>query len=96
MTTQIVLAAFLVIMAIVILSGKGDWMIAGYNTASKKEKEQVNIKRLRFIVGLFLLIVAPLLFILGDNLIRVLVFVVVVISLAVCCSIFANTWAKKK
>lgn len=96
MTTQIVLAAFLVIMAIVILAGKGDWMIAGYNTASKKEKEQVNIKRLRFIVGLFLLIVAPLLFILGDNLIRVLVFVVVVIALAVCCSILANTWAKKK
>ncbi len=96
MTTQIVLAAFLVIMAIVILAGKGDWLIAGYNTASKKEKEQVNIKRLRFIVGLFLLIVAPLLFILGDNLIRVLVFVVVVISLAVCCSILANTWAKKK
>ena len=34
MTTQIVLAVILVVMAIVILTGKGDWMIAGYNTAS--------------------------------------------------------------
>jgi len=74
MTTQIILAIIFVVMAIVILSGKGDWLIAGYNTASKKEKEQVNIKRLRLIVGLFLLIVAPLLFILGDNLIRVFSF----------------------
>ena len=38
MATQIILAIILVVMAIVILAGKGDWMIAGYNTASKEEK----------------------------------------------------------
>ena len=32
-----------VIIAIVILIGKGDWLIAGYNTASKEEKENLPI-----------------------------------------------------
>jgi uncharacterized BrkB/YihY/UPF0761 family membrane protein len=38
-------------MSILILSGKGNFLIAGYNTASKEEKEKYNIKRLRHIVG---------------------------------------------
>jgi len=39
------------VMSILILSGKGNFLIAGYNTASKEEKEKYNIKRLNHIVG---------------------------------------------
>ena len=39
------------VMSIVILSGKGNFLIAGYNTASKEEKEKYNVKRLNYIVG---------------------------------------------
>lgn len=67
MMTQIILAIILVVMAIVILAGKGDWMIAGYNTASKEEKETVNVKRLRLILGILLLSISPLLLMLGDH-----------------------------
>lgn len=45
-----------VAMAIVIARGKGDGLIAGYNTASKEKKDKVNIKRLRLVTSIFLLI----------------------------------------
>ena len=98
MTTQIILAVVLVVMAIVMLAGKGDWMIAGYNTASKEEKETVNIKRLRLILGILLLIIAPLLFMLGDHSDKTngLIFAGIVIVLTTVAVILANTWAKKK
>lgn len=98
MMTQIILAIILVVMAIVILAGKGDWMIAGYNTASKEEKETVNIKRLRLILGILLLIIAPLLFMLGDHSDKTtgLIFAGIVIVLTTVAVILANTWAKKK
>lgn len=102
MMTQIILAIILVVMAIVILAGKGDWMIAGYNTASKEEKETVNVKRLRLILGILLLSISPLLFMLGDHsdkttsLIFTGIFTGIVIVLTTVAIILANTWAKKK
>ena len=98
MTTQIVLAVILVVMAIVILAGKGDWLIACYNTASKEDKETVNVKRLRLIVGLLLLVIAPMLFMLGDHGDKTigLIFAGIVIVITTVALILANTWAKKK
>lgn len=98
MMTQIILAIILVVMAIVILAGKGDWMIAGYNTASKEEKETVNVKRLRLILGILLLVIAPLLFMLRDHSDKTigLIFTGIVIVLTTVAIILANTWAKKK
>ncbi|MGH4052833.1 MAG: DUF3784 domain-containing protein [Clostridium sp.] len=45
------------IMAISLMCGKGSWMIAGYNTMSKQEKENCNIKKISRAVGIFLSIV---------------------------------------
>lgn len=47
MIVLIIIAAILVIMGILILIGRGDNLIAGYNTASEREKAQYNVKRLR-------------------------------------------------
>ena len=44
MIVLIVVAAILLIIGIIILIGKGDNLIAGYNTASKEERSQYNIK----------------------------------------------------
>ena len=98
MMAQIILAIILVVMAIVILAGKGDWMIAGYNTASQEEKETVNVKRLRLILGILLLSISPLLFMLGDHSDKTtgLIFAGTVIVLTTVAIILANTWAKKK
>ena len=51
MIVLIITAAILAIMGIIVLIGKGDNLIAGYNTASKAEREQYHIKRLRGLIG---------------------------------------------
>ena len=94
----IILAALLLIMGIVILIGKGDNLIAGYNTASEKEKSQYNIKRLRGLIGGLLIVLAPMIFLLEreDTMAASLSFVVLVFILCIVVVILANTWAKKK
>lgn len=46
------LAIVFFIIGIVILIGKGDWLIAGYNTASEEERKKVNIIRLRIVMAI--------------------------------------------
>lgn len=51
-------ALLCLVMAIVILCGKGDMLISGYNTASPEERAQYNIHRLRLVMGVAMIIVA--------------------------------------
>lgn len=55
----------LVILSIVLLSGHGSGLLAGYNTASKEEKEKYNIKKLCRVVGIGMSIMSLLLLIMG-------------------------------
>lgn len=98
MIVLIIVAAILLIMGIIILIGKGDNLIAGYNTASKKEKAQYNIKRLRGLIGGILVVLAPMmLLLLGKvSLAATLSFVVLTFVLCIVMVILANTWAKKR
>ena len=89
------LAVLFVLLGVLMLLGRGDWLIAGYNTASSKEKDRVHIGRLRVLVGGLLFYVAVLLPIVKFYAawwfpsIPILVGVFPVI-------ILANTWAVKK
>ena len=98
MIVLIIVAATLLIMGIIILIGKGDNLIAGYNTASKEEKAQYNIKRLRGLIGGILVVLAPMmLLLLGKvSLAATLSFVVLTFVLCIVMVILANTWAKKR
>ena len=93
-----IVAAILAIMGIVILMGKGDNLIAGYNTASKAEREEYNIKRLRGLVGGLLIILAPLTIILPgeETMTATWSFVGLTFVACIIVVILANTWAKKK
>ena len=84
-------------MSIIIAFGKGDGLIAGYNTASKEEKEKVNIKRLRLATVTMLLLSSIFVALLPFasqmqqyGMIAALIFLVVIFI------IIANTWCKKK
>ena len=94
--TIILLASLCLILALVILVGKGDWMIAGYNTASPKEREKYNIKRLRIVLSVLMVVTA--LFVLSmlytPPYLRGLTAQLLVIACIVGV-ILANTWAKK-
>lgn len=86
-----------IILGIVMLLGKGDKLIAGYNTASEEEREKVNIVRLRIVMMIVCLLSSaflPALLYFGDSYVPVLTAVFLVV-LAICV-IIANTWAKKK
>ena len=92
----ILLASLCLILALVILVGKGDWMIAGYNTASPKEREKYNIKRLRIVLSVLMVVTA--LFVLSilytpPYLIALTAQVLVIVCIIGV--ILANTWAKK-
>jgi len=98
MIVLIIVAAILVIMGIIILIGKGDNLIAGYNTASEEEKAQYIIKRLRGLIGGLLLALAPMMLLLnGENTMTATwSFCALVFVLCIVVVILANTWAKKK
>ncbi len=47
-------------MGICLICGKGSWMISGYNTMSKAEKANCDIKKISRAVGIYLLAIAVL------------------------------------
>ena len=49
------ISLIMIILAVVIMMGKGDGLIAGYNTASEEKREQYNIKQLRTVVAVLIL-----------------------------------------
>ena len=97
MIILIIVAAFLAIMGIVILIGKGDNLIAGYNIASKEERAEYDIKRLRGLIGGFLIILAPLtLLLLEEKMTAKWSFFAFTFIGCIIVVVLANTWAKKK
>ena len=91
--TLIAITALLVVMGIVILLGKGDMLISGYNTASPEERAQYDIRRLRLVMGIGIIAVAGV--VLLDaflNLKWLIIATVVPISILIV--ILGNTWAK--
>lgn len=92
----ILLSSLCLILALVILVGKGDWMIAGYNTASPKEREKYNIKRLRIVLSVLMVVTA--LFVLSMLYTPPYLIGLTAQLLVIACIvgvILANTWAKK-
>ena len=51
MIPVIIFSVLFIILAIVFYLGKGDKLIAGYNTASEEERKKVNIQRLRILMS---------------------------------------------
>ena len=96
MTAQFILLliiSFIVfVLATIILTGKGDNLIAGYNTSTKEEKERYNIRRVRICIGGMLLILSPIMLLFADNFVLL---IAVVPPLSILSIILANTWAKK-
>jgi len=96
MTAQFILlliiSLIVLVLAVIILTGKGDNLIAGYNTSTKEEKERYNIKRVRICIGGMLLILSPVMLMFADNLI---ILIAIVPPLSILSVVFTNTWAKK-
>lgn len=97
MIVLIIVTALLLVMGILVLIGKGDKLIAGYNTASQKEKEAYDIKRLRGLIGGMSIVLAPMTLLLGvETAWAAGCYVAITNILCITVVILANTWAKKK
>ncbi len=98
MLVTILIAAILVIPGIIILIGKGDNLIAGYNTASESEKKEINVKRLRLVIGSLLVIMGILYFLTmrESSMTSILAFAFTSSVFVIIALVLANTWAKKK
>ena len=83
----------------IILSGKGDNLIAGYKTATERERQQYDIKRLRFVVALMCLL-PPLLVcwipFLTENILIVMFIPILCVILIYSGILIINSWCKKK
>lgn len=105
----IVLAFIFLIMAIFMFWGKGSWLIAGYNTASAKEKEQYDEKKLCRTMSSTLFVVSVLLFIMAYLGYKVeigimnenqmipfaIIFIIVVLASVIINIFYSNTKCKK-
>lgn len=52
-------------LSVLFLSGRGSWLIAGYNTASKEEKAKYNTKKLCRVFGIGMTVITLLLVVTG-------------------------------
>lgn len=91
-------AFFCFILAFIFYKGKGDFLIAGYNTMPEKERKKVNIHRLRLLMtiisilsGVFC-IIFPFIPNKNSQYIVLTIFIAIIFFFI----IIANTWAKKK
>ena len=99
MIFSVVMSIIFIVLAIIFLMGKGDKLIAGYNTASEEEKSKVNIKRLRLLMAVICVITAGYVsiqpIIVNDHAVQIGAFFAFFLVMIVFV-ILANTWAKKK
>lgn len=97
MIVLIIVAAILAVLGIVILIGKGDNLIAGFNTMPKEERAKYNVKRLRGLIGGLLVVLAPMTFFMlkEETMAAAWSFVAFTFVACIIVVVLANTWAKK-
>ena len=86
-------AIICLVFSILIFIGKGDFLIAGYNTASEEEKGKYHTKRIRLFLGtcfLLLAVLTALRNVIGTAAMFICIGIVLVATL-----ILVNTWTKK-
>lgn len=97
-----VVSVILIVMAVLILIGRGDSLIAGYNTASREAQQAYDKRRVRILVGVLLIIVALVLPLFGILLVfgyKEIVLVALPVTAFVLVTgtfTMAHFWAKKK
>lgn len=93
------LSILFVSLALIILFGKGDKLIAGYNSANEEERRKYDIRRLRLVTGVALILVAAEIWIMaavGDDVRRIVITIIAILFVAIVAVILANTWCKRK
>ena len=92
----ILAATLVIVLGVIVGFGKGDFLISGYNTASKTKRESFNLTRLRMLT-MSVCIVIGLLLIIGALVPSFnQIMTAIIIAVAVADVVLMNTWAKRK
>lgn len=97
-----VISLLIVVVAVVIMLGRGDDFIVGYNIASKKTRDMYVIRRVRVIVGVLLMLIAMALpaiaamLIMGYKELVMTTLPAIVFVLIAATFTASHLWAKKK
>ena len=95
----------LVLLGVIILKGKGDMLISGYNTLPPEKKAQYDVKRLRRVTAYLLFVIAimlPLYELYASTLdesqlaLSSIVLTVVIVVVGIIGVILMNTYCKRK
>ena len=88
------ISLLVVMMGVVVLMGRGDWMISDYNTAPPEMRQQYNLPRLRLVTGL-----GTIIMMLSLDLLVILdlydVSAYVLLGEVVVMVVMSKTWAKR-
>ncbi len=95
-TIHYIVLALFIVLGIVILAGKGDFLIAGYNTAGKEKRDKINIKRLRLLIAILLFMSGVLMPFLALEPMGSIAYAVIIMVSSFIVVYLANTWAMKK
>ena len=99
MIVCIVFAIMFLVLAVIFLMGKGDMLIAGYNAASEEERKTIDIKRLRIVMAVLMVVTAvfcTIVPLLGNDKNSLLAAAGIFLAIIFVGIIIANTWTKKK
>ena len=93
-----IVSAIMIVLCAIILAGKGDHLIAGYNTASEAERQQYDIKRLRLVVAFICLLTMLACWIpfLTENIVAILCVPILAFIIVYGGILVVNSWCKKK
>ena len=93
----------MIALGVLLLMGKADKFIAGYNTANEEERKRVNIRRLRLVVAVCLWVTTAVCVLVLPNVPKhekpgseVFILLGIIFTVAIVTVILANTWCKKK
>jgi small neutral amino acid transporter SnatA (MarC family) len=99
MIPSIIFSILFIVLAIILLMGKGDRLIAGYNTASEEERKKIDIRRLRIVIAVLMVMTAVFCIVLPllcNSVSSQLLAAGIFCAITVVDVIVANTWARKK
>lgn len=91
----VVVAVLLLVCGALILMGRGDWLISGYNTASEEKRARYNLFRLRLVAGLFCILVGIVMLV-GYYVENERLISYVVLPAALLYIILSLTWVRRK
>lgn len=95
MKVSLIVTGLLFILSIVLLSGKGSWLIAGYNTSSKEQQEKYDKKKLSRSAGVMLLIVTIATVFLTFLHINFIIYAIIIFISVIITIIFMNKYCQK-